>query len=144
MIQAQTLEEAQAIVNSSPHARGGMLADSGAGRRVASAYWALTFLRVGLCSRPHRASDGYGKAAHAYKSRPYPATHHPHRAFVRLTPAILPPTLAPCRVLTQGHHGIATAFSVSRNNFVRFSSMLIAPDFFKLILENTTNRVGFS
>ncbi|NQE38024.1 hypothetical protein [Microcoleus asticus] len=30
---------------------------------------------------PSTASDGYGKAAHAYKSRPYPATHHPHRAF---------------------------------------------------------------
>ena len=27
------------------------------------------------------ASDGYGKAAHAYKSPPYTATHHPHRAF---------------------------------------------------------------
>jgi uncharacterized protein YciI len=40
VIQAETLEEAQAIVNSSPHARDGMLADSGAGRGVASAYWA--------------------------------------------------------------------------------------------------------
>jgi len=39
VIQAETLEEAQAIVNSSPHARDGMLADSGAGRGVASAYW---------------------------------------------------------------------------------------------------------
>jgi len=63
VIQAETLEEAQAIVNSSPHARDGMLADSGAGRGVASAYWAWAFLRLGLCSRPHTASDGYGKAA---------------------------------------------------------------------------------
>ena len=61
MIQAQTLEQAQAIVNSSPHARGGMLADSGAGRGVASAYWALTFLRVGLCSRPHSRAMAMGK-----------------------------------------------------------------------------------
>ena len=60
MIQAQTLEEAQALVNSSPHARGGMLADSGAGRGVA-AYWALTFLRVGLCSRPHSRAMAMGK-----------------------------------------------------------------------------------
>jgi hypothetical protein len=59
--------------------------------------------------------------------------------WVRLTPPILPPTHAPCRVLTQGHHDIATTFSVSRNSFVRFSSMPIAPDFFTLILANTTN-----
>ena len=26
-------------------------------------------------------SDGYGKAAHARKSHPYGATHHPHRVF---------------------------------------------------------------
>jgi hypothetical protein len=36
---------------------------------------------VGLCEIPYTTSDGYGKAAHPYKSRPYPATHHPHRAF---------------------------------------------------------------
>ena len=40
MIQAEILEEAQAIVNNSPHARDGILADSGAGHGVASAYWA--------------------------------------------------------------------------------------------------------
>ncbi|MEG4495387.1 hypothetical protein [Microcoleus sp. D3_18_C4] len=40
------------------------------------------------------ASDDYRKAAIADKSRPYPATHHPHRILVRLaTPPILPPTL---------------------------------------------------
>jgi hypothetical protein len=64
---------------------------------------------------------------------------------VRLaTPAILPATIAPCRVLRQAHHAVAKAFSVSRNSFVRFSSMAIAPDFFALILENTTPKVGFS
>jgi len=41
-------------------------------------------------------------------------------------------------------HGVATAFSVSRNSFVRFSSILITPGSFTLILANTTNRVGFS
>ena len=101
MIQAETIEEAQATVNSSPHARDSMLADSRAGREVASAYWALTFLRVGLCSRPHSRAMAMGKQL-TYKSRPYPATHHPHRAFVRLTPAILPPTLAPYRVRSAG------------------------------------------
>jgi hypothetical protein len=33
------------------------------------------------------ASDGYGKAAHAYKSSPYTATHYPHRAFGRVNTA---------------------------------------------------------
>jgi hypothetical protein len=41
VIQADTLKEAQTIVNSSSYRTGdGMLADSGAGRGVASAYWA--------------------------------------------------------------------------------------------------------
>ncbi|MEG4343042.1 hypothetical protein QUB70_07070 [Microcoleus sp. A003_D6] len=30
--------------------------------------------------RSHSYSDGYGEAAHARSARPYPATHHPHRA----------------------------------------------------------------
>jgi DOPA 4,5-dioxygenase len=38
-----------------------------------------------------------------------------------------------------GHHGVATAFSVSRNSFVRFSSLPINSDSFALILANTTN-----
>jgi hypothetical protein len=63
---------------------------------------------------------------------------------VRLAPARLPPTLAPCRVLRQSHDGVDTAFSVSRNSFIRFSSMPINSDFFALILANTTNWVGFS
>ena len=41
VIQADTLKEAQTIVNSGSCRTGdGMLADSGAGRGVASAYWA--------------------------------------------------------------------------------------------------------
>ena len=45
MIRAETFEQAQTIVNSSScRTRDGMLADSGAGRGVASAYWALTFI----------------------------------------------------------------------------------------------------
>jgi hypothetical protein len=34
--------------------------------------------------------------------------------------------------------------TVSRNSFVRFSSILIAPGSFTSILANTTNWVGFS
>jgi hypothetical protein len=34
--------------------------------------------------------------------------------------------------------------SVSRNSFVRFSSIPINSDYFALILANTTNPVGFS
>ncbi|MEG4407470.1 hypothetical protein [Microcoleus sp. MON2_D5] len=34
---------------------------------------------MGLCEIPHTASDGYRKPAIADKSRPYGATHHPHR-----------------------------------------------------------------
>ncbi len=82
MIRADTLKEAQTIVNSSSCRTGdGMLVDSGAGRGVASAYWARAFLRLGLCSRPHTASDGSWKAVIACCVPPYTATHHPHRVF---------------------------------------------------------------
>ena len=91
------------------------------------------------------ANDGYGKAAHAYKSRPYPATHHPHRIFgtVGNTADPSPDAHTPAERARRAH-GVATAFSVSRNSFVRFSSMPSAPGSFALILANTTNRVGFS
>ena len=55
-----------------------------------------------------------------------------------------PDARTPAEFARQGHHGVATAFSVSRNSFVRFSSMPINSDSFALILANTTNRVGFS
>jgi hypothetical protein len=50
------------------------------------------------------ATDGYGKAAHAYKSNHVLTLLHITRTvlLVRLTPAILPPTLAPCRVRSAG------------------------------------------
>ena len=82
MIQADTLKEAQTIVNSSSCRTGdGILADSGAGHGGESAYWAIAFLRLGLSSRPHTASDALGKQLTARSARPYLATHHPHRVF---------------------------------------------------------------
>jgi hypothetical protein len=41
-------------------------------------------------------------------------------------------------------HVVVTAFSVSRNSLVRFSSLPINSDSFTFILENTTNSVRFS
>jgi len=83
VIQADTLKEVQTIVNSSSCRTGdGMLADSGAGRGVASEYWAWAFLKLGLLYEiPHTASDGSRKAAHTRKSPPYPATHNRHSIF---------------------------------------------------------------
>ena len=66
--------------------------------------------------------------------------HMTRTAFlVRLTPPILPRRSRRAEFARQGHHGVDTAFSVSRNSFVRFSSMPINSDSFALILENTTN-----
>ncbi len=90
-------------------------------------------------------SDGYGKTAIARSAPPYtPATHHPHRIFGTVNTADTSPDAhAPAERARQAH-GVATPFSVSRNSLVRFSSMPITPDYFTLILENTTNSVGFS
>ncbi|MEG4861591.1 hypothetical protein QUB75_28355 [Microcoleus sp. K1-B6] len=94
--------------------------------------------------RSHSYSDGYGKAAIASSARRYPATHHPHRAFGTVnTDDTSPDAHTPAERARQAH-GVATAFSVSRNSFVRFSSIQAAPDSFTLILANTTNSVGFS
>jgi hypothetical protein len=91
------------------------------------------------------ASDGYGKAAHAYKSRPYPATHHPHRIFGTVNTADpSPDARAVHGSLGRVIMALLQHDEVSRNSFVRFSSMPIVPDFFTLILANTTNKVGFS
>lgn len=92
------------------------------------------------------ASDGYGKAAHARSARPYPATHHPHRIFgtVGNTADPSPDAHTPAERARQAHYGVDKAFSVSRNSFVRFSSLQINSDSFTFILANTTNRVGFS
>jgi len=94
---------------------------------------------------PHTASDGYGKAAIARSARPYTARHHPHRAFgtVGNTADPSPDAHRPAERARQAH-GVATAFSVSRNSFVRFSSIPIPPGSFTSILANTTNWVGFS
>ncbi|MBD1884998.1 hypothetical protein [Microcoleus vaginatus] len=90
------------------------------------------------------ASDGYGKAAHARSARPYTATHHPHRAFGTVNTSDTSRNAHTPAERTRQAHGVATAFSVSRNSFVRFSSIPIPPDSFPLILANTTNKVGFS
>jgi len=91
------------------------------------------------------ASDGYGKAAIARSARPYTAKHHPHCIFGTVGNTANPSSDAhtPAERARQAH-GVATAFSVSRNSFVRFSSIQIAPNSFALILANTTNWVGFS
>ncbi|MEG4940065.1 hypothetical protein [Microcoleus sp. F4-D5] len=92
-------------------------------------------------------SDGCRKVAHAYKSRQRaPAAHHPHRIFgtVGNTDNTSGDAHAPVGFARQAHHGVDTAFSVSRNSFVRFSSMPITADYFAFIVANTTNPVGFS
>ncbi len=79
--------------------------------------------------RDRSYSDGYGKAAITRKVLTC-RLHITRTLFlVRLaTPTILPATLAPCRVLRLAHHGVATVLSISRNSFVRFSSLPIAPN----------------
>ena len=71
-----------------------------------------------------------GKQLTPARAHPYSATHHP---------PILPPRLT----RQQNGRGKLMALiqhdEVFRNSFVRFSSMPIAPDFFALILANTTN-----
>jgi hypothetical protein len=110
-----------------------------------SAYWAIAFkdwdYAIALIQRAMAIRKQRLPALHVLT-----VLHITRTAFLlRLaTPTILPATLTPCRVLRQGHHGVATEFSVSGNSFVRFSSMPIAPDYFALILANTTNPVGFS
>lgn len=74
---------------------------------------------------PHTASDGYGKAAHARSAHPYTATHHPHRAFGTVKHQRAFPRRSRRAERARQAHGVATAFSVSRNSFVRFSSMRI-------------------
>ena len=91
------------------------------------------------------ATDGYGKAAHAYKSRPYPATHHPHRAFGTVnTSDPSPDDRAVQSSLGRLIMALLQHDEVSRNSFVRFPSMSINSDSFALIQANTTNWVGFS
>ncbi|MEG4589805.1 hypothetical protein QUA54_32010 [Microcoleus sp. MOSTC5] len=77
------------------------------------------------------ANDGYGKAAIARCARPYTATHHPHRIFgaVGNTTDPSPDAHTPAERARQAH-GVPPAFSVSRNSFVRFSSIPITPKFF--------------
>jgi len=74
-------------------------------------------------------SDGYGKAAIARSARPYPTTHHPHLALGTVgNPG---DTSRNAHTVSgfarQVHHVVATTFSVSRNSFVRFSSIQVAP-----------------
>jgi len=92
-------------------------------------------------------SDGYGKAPITRGSTARARLLHITRTacLVRLaTPAILPAMLAPCRFLRLAHHGVVTVLSISKNSFVRFSSMPINSNTFALILANTTHPVGFS
>ena len=95
--------------------------------------------------RPRTASDGYGKAAIADKSRPYGATHHPHRVFSTVGNTANP---SPDAHAVQNRRGKLMTLlqydEVSMNSFVRFSLIPINSDSFALILANTTNRVGFS
>ena len=84
------------------------------------------------------ASDRYWKAAIAHSARPYPATHHPHRAFGTVNTSDTSPDDRAVQASEQGHHGVDTAFSVSRNSLVRFSSLPINSDSFAVILANTT------
>jgi hypothetical protein len=105
----------------------------------------IAFLRLGLCSRPHERERWLWKAAHARSARPYPVTHHPHRAFGTVNTS----DTSPDAHAVQGSLGrvimaLTQHDEVSRNSFVRFSSILIPPGSFTLILANTTNRVGFS
>jgi hypothetical protein len=53
--------------------------------------------------------------------------HHPHRIFgtVGNTSDTSLDTYAVSGFARQGHHGVATAFSVSKNSFVRFSLLPI-------------------
>ncbi|MEG4008249.1 hypothetical protein QUA41_25845 [Microcoleus sp. Pol11C1] len=82
-------------------------------------------------------SNGYGKAAIARCTPPYTATHHPHRAFGTVNTSDTSSDAHTPAERARQAHGVATAFTVSRNSFVRFSSIPIT-------LANTTNWVGFS
>jgi hypothetical protein len=76
---------------------------------------------------------------------PYPATDHPHRTFGTVnTSDTSPDARAVQSWLDRAIMWLLQHDEVSGNSFVRFSSMPIAPDFFTLILANTTNPVGFS
>jgi hypothetical protein len=78
-------------------------------------------------------------------ARPYPATHHPHRTFGTVnTSDTSPDARAVQSWLDRVIMWLLQHDEVSGNSFVRFSSMPLAPDFFTLILANTTNPVGFS
>jgi hypothetical protein len=90
------------------------------------------------------ASDGYGKAAHPRSAHRYPATHHPHHVFGTVNTADSSPDAHTPAERARQAHGVDTAFSVSRNSFVRFSSIPIPSNSFALIRANTTNKVGFS
>ena len=71
---------------------------------------------------------------------PYPATHHPHRAFGTVnTSDTSPDARAVQSSLGKVIMALPQHDEVCRKSFVRFSSMPIAPDFFALILANTTN-----
>jgi hypothetical protein len=87
-----------------------------------------------------------GKQLTRAGARPYGATHHPHRVFG--TVGNIGDPSRDARAVQSSLGKVIMALpqhdEVSRNSFVRFSSMPITPDYFALILANTTNRVGFS
>jgi hypothetical protein len=86
-----------------------------------------------------------GKQLTPARARPYTATHHPHRIFGTVGNTADP---SPDAHALQNGRGKLMALpqhdEVSRNSFVRFSSIPINSDSFALILANTTNKVGFS
>ena len=92
-----------------------------------------------------RERAGHWKAAIAGFSRQSaPATNNPHRAFGTVNTSDTSPGARAVQS-SLGRVIMALArLTVSRNSFVRFSSILTPPGSFTLILANTTNRVGFS
>ncbi|MEG4023747.1 hypothetical protein QT996_13235 [Microcoleus sp. S13C4] len=78
----------------------------------------------------------------SHSSSAYPATHHPHRAFGTVNTSDTSPARTPAEFARLAHHGVATAFSVSRNSLVRFSSLPINSDYLALIRGNTTTQWG--
>ncbi len=80
----------------------------------------------------------------AFHGASAPATNNPHGAFGTVNTSYTSPGARAVQS-SLGRVLMALArLTVSRNSFVRFSSMPINSDFFAFIVENTTNWVGFS
>ncbi len=93
----------------------------------------------GLCSRPHERERWLSESSSRPLCTSLPRYTSPHRAFGTVnTRDTSPDARAVHSSLGRVIRALAR-LTVSRNSFVRFSLMPIVPDFFSLILANTTN-----